>query len=114
MIRLRSRLQGHRHALLVGGVLAFVCLALAWAHSAPAADHMAAEDDQMASVISMCLAVASAGLALLAAVGGMFWLRRRRPPIRLMPAVWLSLSRISLPSPASARAGPAVLQVFLR
>ena len=114
MSGLRSRLEGQSHALLVGGALALVCLALAWAHSAPGQDHMAAEDDQMTATISMCLAVVSTGLTLLAAVGGMLSLRRRRPPIRLMPSVPLSLSHNRLLRPASARAGPAVLQVFLR
>ena len=114
MIRLRSRLQGQGHALLVGGALALICLALAWAHSAPAQDHMAGEEDQMAAMISMCLAVVSTGLALVAAVGGMLSLRRRRPPIRLMPTLPVSLSRTPLLSPANPRAGPAVLQVFLR
>ena len=114
MIRLRSQLQGQRHALVVGAALALVCLALAWAHSAPAQDHMAAEEDQMAAMISMCLAVVSTGLALLAAVGGMLALRRRRNPTRLMPTVPVGLSHTRLLSPISARAGPAALQVFLR
>jgi hypothetical protein len=114
MIRLRSRFQGQCHALLAGGALALICLALAWAHSAPAPSHMAAEEDHMEEAISMCLAVLSTGLALLAAVGGMFSLRRRRTPIRLAPTVPTSLSRTPAFSPANARASPALLQVFLR
>ena len=114
MIRLRSRLEGQGRALLVGGQLAVVCLALAWAHSVPAQDHMTAEDDRMAAAISMCLGVLSTVAGLLAAFGGMFGPRRKRAPIRLMPTVHASLFRCSLLSPANARAGPATLQVFLR
>lgn len=113
MIRLRSLLQSQSRTLLAGGVLALACLALAWAHSAPAAEHMAVDGDSVAA-ISTCLAVASTGLGLLAAVGGVLALRRRRPWLRLAPTAPVSFSRTRLPGPAAARAGPAVLQVFLR
>jgi hypothetical protein len=68
----------------------------------------------MEAAMSMCLAVVSAGLGLLAAVGGLLSLQRRRPPIRLIPTLPVRLSRTRLLSPANARAGPAVLQVCLR
>ena len=68
----------------------------------------------MAATSSMCLAVVSTGLALLAAIGGTLSLRRGRHPVLLMRTVPVSLSRTPLLSPANPRAGPAVLQVFLR
>lgn len=113
MIRVRSRLQGQRHALAVGAALALICFALAWTHSAPAPSHMPAEGDRMAATLSVCLGVVSVGLALLVA-GAMVSRQRRRPPMRFALTPALGPTRVHLGGLGNARAGPADLQVFLR
>jgi hypothetical protein len=114
MIRLRTLIKRQGRTLLIGGALALVCLAVAWAHSAPAAHEMnEGGDDQMAGAISICLAVLQVGAALLAAVAGALIVRRRRPP-RSLGAPFrgrLFVSPRPVP-PVAARAGPAALQVF--
>ena len=95
-----------RRVLAVGG-LVLTCVALAAAHAAPpAADHM-----DMTAVIALCAAVTEAGLGALA-------LALARPPVGPRAAVGVQVPRapafLPLVPVASARAGPARLQVFRR
>jgi hypothetical protein len=113
MIRLRALIKRQRRTLLVAGSLALICLAVAWAHSAPGADHMAGASDHASAALSVCLAVVQGGLGLLAAALGALALRRRRAPLRVAPAGARSATVAPLLTSAPARAGPAELQVFL-
>lgn len=117
MIWIRTRLQRSRRSLLAFGALALTCLTLILAHGAPGLDHMAGMDqgDHVAkAAISLCLAVVQGGVVLLVALGGTVLLRRRSARRPSAPrTVALSSPLRNLPVPA-ARAGPAVLQVFLR
>lgn len=114
MIRLRATVSRRARSLSIGGALVLVCLAVAWAHAAPVAHEMnAMGDDEMATAVSICLAVLGAGAGLLAAVLGAAIVGRRRPPRSLGPtAPGLLIARPALIPPVAARAGPAVLQVF--
>ena len=67
----------------------------------------------MEATMSVCLGVASVGLALLVA-SGMASRHRRLPPVRLASTLALGPNRVHLQGPGNARAGPADLQVFLR
>lgn len=117
MIWIRTKLQRSRRSLLAVGALALTCLTLILAHGAPGLDHMAGMDhgDQMTeAAISLCLAVVQGGLVVLVALGGAALLRRRPPrTIGVGRALALASPPRNLSVPA-ARAGPAVLQVFLR
>lgn len=100
----------------MGGALALMCLAVAWAHSAPAAHDMdSGGDDQMAPIVSICLAVVQVAVGLVAAVVGATALIRRRLPrlTRATAAAEVFFARGLIP-PVAARAGPAGLQVFRR
>jgi hypothetical protein len=116
VIRIRALIKLRGRTLVIGAVLALICLALAWAHSAPAAHEMSAGgDDQMAEAISICLAVLQVGGSLLAALCGAVLIRRRRPPPRLSPTIPAgAIVGRGLVYPLAARAGPAALQVFRR
>jgi hypothetical protein len=116
VIRIRALIKLRGRTLVIGAALALICLALAWAHSAPAAHEMnASGDDQMADVISICLAVLQIGGGLLAALIGTVLVRRRRPPRRLSPTIPANaVFGRGLVYPVAARAGPALIQVFRR
>ena len=116
MIWIRTKLQRSRRSLLAVGALALTCLTLILAHNAPGLDHMAGMDhgDQMTkAAISLCLAVVQGGLVVLVALGGAALLRRRPRTIGVGRALALASPPRNL-SVSAARAGPAVLQVFLR
>jgi hypothetical protein len=117
MIRIRATLKQSRRSLLGLAALGLTCLALIVAHGGPGLDHMAGSDDadQMTAVaVSLCLAVIQGGALLVAALGGTAHLRRRATRIVGNDgAAARSIPRPNPPVPA-ARAGPAVLQVFLR
>jgi hypothetical protein len=113
MIRLRASIQRRSRALLVGGALVLTCLAVALAHIGPGTDHMGAASDQASAAISVCLAVVQGSLGLLAAALGALALRRRRAPLRLALNRARSAAVDPLLTPASARASPPRLQVFL-
>lgn len=94
--------------------LASLCGALIWAHGAPGADHMAGDHQEGSSALGICLAVLQGGLALFV-VGGatallLRRLRRRRGATHRTPS---RASIVPVPVPVPARAGPAILQVFL-
>lgn len=115
MIRIQVTLKQSRRSLLALAALGLTCLALIVVHGAPGLDHMAGSDDgdQMtAAAISLCLAVVQGGVLLLVTLGGTAFLRRRATRI-VGGAPALSTPLRSPPVPA-ARAGPSVLQVFLR
>lgn len=114
MIRLRALIRRRARSLSLGAVLALVCLAIAWAHGAPRAHDMAASGgDEMATAVSICLAVLQAGAGLLAAALGLVIVRRWRPPRTLSPTAPTRLiAAPGLVPPVAPRAGPAVLQVF--
>lgn len=116
MIHLRTLLQRCRRSVLVAGALALVCLAVAWTHSAPAAHDMdVGGDDQMAPIVSICLAVVQIAVGLLAAVVGATTIVHRRAPRRSSPTATTGLFLAQrLTPPVAARAGPAALQVFRR
>jgi hypothetical protein len=92
-------------------------MALVLAHGAVGGGHMTADEHDPGTsetAISICLAVVEAGGLLLAVVGGMARLRRRPPiclPGRDAMHALAPHSRVLAPP---TRAGPAVLQVFLR
>jgi hypothetical protein len=115
MIRVRALIKRRARSLLIGGTLALVCVALAWAHGAPVAHEMdaAGGGDQMADVVSICLAVLQVAGGLLGAAIGAVLVRRWRPPRELGPSTWMSARIYAAPaSAAAARASPAALQVF--
>jgi hypothetical protein len=117
MIRLRSLIKRQSRSLLIGGALAVVCLALALAHSAPAGHEMSASgDEQMADIVSVCLAVLQVtGGMLAAAILGAVIIRRWRPPRMLGAPRWPGLAvGPDAWTLVAARAGPAELQVFRR
>jgi hypothetical protein len=115
MIRLRALIQTRSRSLLLCVALTFVGLILAWAHSAPAAHEMPASgEDQMAEVVSICLAVLQVGAGLLAAAVGAVLLARRRPPTALAATGTSGVFVRAVTPPVAARAGPSVLQVFRR
>lgn len=97
--------------------LGVTCLALILAHGAPGLDHMAGMDegDHPAKVaLSLCLAVVQGGLILLAVIGGTALMRRRSPRRIEVTRPRLFAVGCRERSGPPARAGPAVLQVFLR
>jgi hypothetical protein len=116
VIRIRALIKLRGRTLVIGAALALICLALAWAHSAPGAHEMNASGvEPMADVISICLAVLQIGGGLLAALFGGMFVKRRRPPRRLSPTIPANaVSSQGLVYPVAARAGPAALQVFRR
>ena len=116
VIRLRALIKRRARSLLVGGTLALICLAVAWAHGAPVAHEMdAGGGEKMAEVVSICLAVLQVAGGLLVAAVGAALVRRWRAPRELDPAayfdVWVPPGDASA---AAARASPAALQVFRR
>lgn len=117
MIRIRSSLQRSKRPLLVGAALAVICVVLLVAHSGPGVEHMAGMDqgDEMSqTVASTCLAVLAVGVVLAAITGGVARLRRSAPLNLVAPRrSFLTPCRAAVPG-IQARAGPALLQVFLR
>lgn len=112
MIRQRDFVTHNRHRIALLAVLAAISLALVGEHSGFGPDE--SMDDGMGDVASMCLAIV-AGTALLAGSVARFTLTR---PIAVAPRELGSRSAV-LPFPPasllrSARAGPALLQVFRR
>ncbi len=75
---------------------------------------MGDEHGTAAAAVSMCLAVVQIGSAVMATlVGGLLLVRLRRPIQQLSP-VALAIRVISPVALPRARAGPELLQVFLR
>ena len=106
-------MQRQRRRLLILAAVGALCTALAWAHGPSGDDHMGG--DEMAQAISTCLAVIDVGLGLLVGALAIASVRRRRPPRSISGKPWRGAAP-PLPAitPIRPRAGPAVLQVFLR
>ncbi len=115
MIRVRAILTNRRCGLLVASAVVLLSVALAWAHGAPGDDHMGGGHDGDGAMVSMCLAVIQAvgSVAVVALLGAMVLARRRRVALLLVGAG--ATGRVVGPQVRyRARAGPEVLQVFLR
>lgn len=118
MIRFRSALARARTSLALSLGLALTCLALLAAHSGPGLSHMEEMDHAPTeAAVSLCLAVLGPTVLLLGAWQGLLRRIGRRSRTILLalrrdqrPKPWPS-PRLSIPR---VRAGPPVLQVFLR
>ncbi|MDQ3571407.1 MAG: hypothetical protein M3383_00940 [Actinomycetota bacterium] len=106
MIWLRRFLACHCDRVALAAVLATICVALTFEHSGIGQDHMG-------DVVSMCLAVLDGAAVIALTAGGLTAIRRLRPPRTIEAFQTLSLPPAAV-AQASARDGPAVLQVFRR
>lgn len=109
MIRQREFLMKNRRRIALVALLAAFILALSAEHSG--LGHADSAHDAAADLVSMCLAVIGAGVALAvaAAVAEAHFRRRDSRTSRFRPAVD---RRTSCHPGPYARAGPRVLQVF--
>jgi hypothetical protein len=107
MIGIRSFLHRHRHRIALAAVLSALCVALAVEHSGLGQEHMG-------EAISMCLAVVEGGALALAAGLGLRKTRLPRPPRRTRAVGIHRVAYAPLSAAPLPRAGPSLLQVFLR
>jgi hypothetical protein len=114
MIRIRETFRRNGRRLFVLGAIALISAVVLWAHSAPGGRHMPMPDHEMGAAIGVCLAVLEAGTVLLLGIGLSAIVRRQRRSFAPQPMPALPLLTPSDDSPARPRAGPALLQVFLR
>jgi hypothetical protein len=107
MIPLRVFLKRQRYKVAIAAVLSTLSVAVAPEHSGLAQDHIG-------EALSMCLAVVEGAAFLLAAGLAVKVPRRSRSPRRIRwPTVGLG-AFAPAPSAPLPRAGPSLLQVFLR
>jgi hypothetical protein len=115
MIRLRGSIEREGRKALALGAIAFLSLAFALAHTGVGEHRMSGDEmgDEMRAVISVCLAVVEGGTAILLLTLGRASLARRRASYaRAVPLRSALVPRRV--GPARPRAGPDLLQVFLR
>jgi hypothetical protein len=113
VIRQRDFLARNRHRIALLAVLGTISLAVVAEHSG--LGHGELMDDGMGDVVSMCLAIVDAGVALLFGGVALFALPRRfavAPRELGSRSVVLPVAPVALPP--RVRAGPPLLQVFRR
>ena len=112
MIRQRSFLIRNRKRLALLAVLGALVLALAVEHTG--VGHGEMEGGDMGGVVTMCLAVVQAAALLVGAAA----LLKARPRRAIPPRELFAVPAIAMPTPVLgsplSRAGPSLLQVFLR
>ena len=115
MISLRKALLSSRSNVWGAVALAVTCLALIWAHSGLAAEHMGHEaSDSQSPMTSLCVAIleAAGGLGLALAA----WRSLRKPQTRRRDAAFPTPCSVTFHPVAAplARAGPSLFGVFRR
>lgn len=115
VIWIRSSLRRRRGSITLLCLVGLICFSIASAHGGPASEHMSSEHQggDAASIASVCLAVLQIGGAVAFVLVAALVTRRSRRS-RFAAAARPAQPEASFAVRHRARAGPAVLQVFLR